>query len=635
VETDSGVGLSHTFFIARMDRTLALGIDWADVNFRYKDVSALVTWDGDLYGPRVAVDFAGLQTQAFAPWLTWTFTGIGGWPDNQYNKAFDLTAMVRDGLLSTETIYTLWYVKQESTQRSVTFAWTYNPGGAGIVILVPYFDILYFLPLEFYAAKVDGTVNLAQPLDAYMGMDAFRLYLSAVQRGETGQPVKAFLKNYTALTHKLLRVGDDVPEAADPVKNSGSGTGYFTHVELAEAAVSQEYWIKFTSATAYDVKALRFRDNQTDLHASYGGSGWTGDITSDFNAPTGGLTIPVEAWSLDGFLTNDIYVVQVLGNTTDTGWPADSNDQVQMTLDNAGAPDDTKWRPVQGYSVRTAAAVTVDATLKVFPVKPFVAAQFQVGTKAWVGDVTPKLQQGHVEAGQEASLGAVTFGGTGLNDFSKGGNYRGIAELTYVAKIDGTGTPDTFKWSDDGGSTWDATTVNCSTSWVHLNNGVYVKWAASTGHTVDDQWSFLAKPWAITLDGLTNNSDVFAAGSWLSTALPATNCGPATWAQGTAAFGVSQANPKRIPIADPAAKGFTTSSVVYLQDLDDGELYEEGTIQTVGTSYIDLAANMTNDYVTASVVLKKGSGEWPFWLRAVATMGTAEQRKDLRINVKV
>ena len=47
----------------------------------------------------------------------------------------------------------------------------------------------------------------------------------------------------------------------------------------------------------------------------------------------------------------------------------------------------------------------------------------------------------------------TNFTGSGLDDLTTGGTYTYISELDYKIEIDGTGTPDTFRWSDDGGST--------------------------------------------------------------------------------------------------------------------------------------------------------------------------------------
>ena len=51
---------------------------------------------------------------------------------------------------------------------------------------------------------------------------------------------------------------------------------------------------------------------------------------------------------------------------------------------------------------------------------------------------------------------------------------------------------DTFKWSDDGGSTWDGTLVAITGAAQTLNNGVTIYFEATTGHTLNENWQFTA-----------------------------------------------------------------------------------------------------------------------------------------------
>ena len=74
-----------------------------------------------------------------------------------------------------------------------------------------------------------------------------------------------------------------------------------------------------------------------------------------------------------------------------------------------------------------------------------------------------------------------------LDDATFGGTYTYKGDLTYRVEIDGT-TPDTFKWSKDGGTTWEASLVAITTVAQALDNGVTVTIAASTGHTLTDLW---------------------------------------------------------------------------------------------------------------------------------------------------
>jgi hypothetical protein len=85
----------------------------------------------------------------------------------------------------------------------------------------------------------------------------------------------------------------------------------------------------------------------------------------------------------------------------------------------------------------------------------------------------------------------TVFVGTGLDDLTVTDSYSRDTKLNYKVQIDATaGSPDTYKWSDDGGATWDVSTVNCATAATVLNNKIYVAFAAIDGHTVGDYWTF-------------------------------------------------------------------------------------------------------------------------------------------------
>lgn len=88
----------------------------------------------------------------------------------------------------------------------------------------------------------------------------------------------------------------------------------------------------------------------------------------------------------------------------------------------------------------------------------------------------------------------VTHGGSGLDDITVSGDFTGSGEVAYKVAIDGTSTTNTFKWSDDGGLTWDATTVSMTGSAQTLNNGMTLTFAATTGHTLYDYWTFTVSP---------------------------------------------------------------------------------------------------------------------------------------------
>jgi hypothetical protein len=90
------------------------------------------------------------------------------------------------------------------------------------------------------------------------------------------------------------------------------------------------------------------------------------------------------------------------------------------------------------------------------------------------------------------SLGEPSFTGSGLNDLTVSGTYTGSANATYYVEIDGASTPDTFKWSNDNGSSFEATTVAITGAAQTLENGISITFAATTGHTSTEYWTFAA-----------------------------------------------------------------------------------------------------------------------------------------------
>ena len=84
--------------------------------------------------------------------------------------------------------------------------------------------------------------------------------------------------------------------------------------------------------------------------------------------------------------------------------------------------------------------------------------------------------------------GSTTFTGSGLDDLTYGGAYNSTAGRTYRVKIDAAAATDTYTWSEDGGSTWEATGVAMTGSAQELNKGITVTFAATTGHTLNEYW---------------------------------------------------------------------------------------------------------------------------------------------------
>lgn len=90
------------------------------------------------------------------------------------------------------------------------------------------------------------------------------------------------------------------------------------------------------------------------------------------------------------------------------------------------------------------------------------------------------------------------FTGAGLNDLTPAGTYTGIVTATYTVIIDATGTPDTFKWKKNNGSF--TTGVAITGSAQTLSDGVTIAFAATTGHTLNDQWVITAISYTSQLD---------------------------------------------------------------------------------------------------------------------------------------
>ena len=87
------------------------------------------------------------------------------------------------------------------------------------------------------------------------------------------------------------------------------------------------------------------------------------------------------------------------------------------------------------------------------------------------------------------------------NGLTIDGTYVGTGSTNYTVIIDSSGTPDTFKWSNDGGITYVETGVACSTSYIVLSDdlGLEIKFSATTGFDSGDRWN-----WTSTIISLKN-----------------------------------------------------------------------------------------------------------------------------------
>ncbi|HQM37469.1 MAG TPA: hypothetical protein PLN64_00915 [Candidatus Bipolaricaulis anaerobius] len=602
--------------------------DWADTTYRYRDTSAVLPWTGDAYSPLWGTDVA---LTPFASYTTPAATVYATEPD----VFFDMTAELRRALLRGIDL-AFMMTRHSASSIQTTLRWNTSP-----LTLNPYLRIWYLFGIEFFQAAADGSINLASMIDNADEDQTY--YLGATERGGTTTPIKGWWKNLTSRTLTHVEILDDHGEPTDPEQTAGTGTGALHYVVLLDACGSQKYTVKMTSPTAYEVKAEAYRDNIESYHPAFDSDAdWEGTTSTDFIAVEGGLTIPAAAWEETGLLANDEFVFWVRGNTTETAWPADSNEQVEMAHDDGTgtAADPATWRPIAGRRIKTTASVTIDATSKVIPVRPIQASQWPTGTPAFIADDT-NIDEGTIGDVLESEIGTLVFTGSGLDDAAVSGEYHGNEPgIDLRIQIDGTGTPDTFKWSKDGGSNWEATTVAITGSPQHLFDNVWVDFGATTGHTSTDRWDCTVDPWTIELEGLTAGTNVYAVGSKVGTSLPFRDTTAAVWGQTTAAAGPSEALPNRVYFEDqegsgPITLGIAPGDTLYIQDVSDSTVSEEGVVQTVAATYVNLVAYLTNDYPAGAWVAKKGTGERPFWLRVVALATTDEELKEVRLNARV
>lgn len=588
--------------------------DLGDVTARYRDLSALLTWYQDVYAPMWGQDVASVPDYDSGSIAVTDGNPAAGW------YLFPVRDALSDALADNDDLRLLFQ------NRGTT--WFEAEYGL-LQSRYPHLRIWYLFPVEFYASTPDGAIDLATPISDAAGGS---LYLGAVERGETGTPTKAWLRNYSPNTINA-EVFDDHPEYDAPQQIAGTGTGALDFIDLVSSAVSQRYTVVFYSATQYEVKAEAYRDNVLSLHPQINAdASWRGAVSSTFTAPSGGLVIPPAAWRALGILTGDSFEVKVAGNSTNTSWPADAGQQVEVARDDgSGNADSATWRPLAGRRERTRAAVTIDATSKFIPTRRVRPADWPTGTKAFIMD-NASINEGQVASVSEAALGAVTFSGTGLDDCTPSGNYAGNASRTYRVEIDATGTPDTFRWSNDSGSTWQASGVAITGAVQELEDGVLVTFGATTGHTLNDFWQFTATPWGITLSGLTANSNAYASGARIGTTLPLRGVAPTVFSTMTAAAGASESPASRIYLED--LSGFASAQAVFVFDPGSG-VSESATVDAVGSTYIDLTANLGEDYPAGSFVTVKGVGEAAFHLRPAALVATTEEKKTVRINARV
>ncbi len=583
-----------------------------DASNRYRDRTGTIPWYEDAYAPIQGRDIESPSALTLSGQTT---PGKG-------RVSWEVTSIIERAL--RDNVDVDFMVRVTDTGGGY-FTSTYSNVGEW-----PTFEFYYFYPIEFYQSDGAGDIDLTAVVDDLPGNE---YYLGAVERGQTGAPRKGFWRNYTDATQQV-EIFDDHPENEEPVQRVGTGTGALDYAVLADNAVSQLYTVQFYSSTQYEVLAVAYRDNATSLHPQYDAdANWRGDTSSDWAAPTGGFSIPAAAWQ-PGTLLDDEFEIGVRGNTTDTDWPADSNEQVEMTFDDAGSADSANWRPVTGRRVKSIATVTIDATTKLIPTRYVLPAEWIIGTKAFIQNLDD-FDEGQVKSIQEADIGTPVFSGTGTDDLTVSGNHNGPVTDDYVVEIDAGGTPGTYKWSPDGGSSWSATGVVPTGSPQLLENGIYVTIPTGTNHDVGDDWTIPVAAFAVELEGLTSGSTTYAPGAIVGTTLPFRDVDPAVFSQVDEDSGASESPASRVYLESTA--GFTQGDQILLAQAGGSGSSELATIATGGvqTDYLDLTAALVNDYASGDFVTKTATGQTPFWLRVVATSTTVEELKSLRMNARL
>ncbi len=95
-----------------------------------------------------------------------------------------------------------------------------------------------------------------------------------------------------------------------------------------------------------------------------------------------------------------------------------------------------------------------------------------------------------------ADITAASFYGSGSDDCTSGGTYTGDGVKTFVVEIDDSSVdPNTFRWSNDGGESWESIGVAITGSAQTLEDGIEVTFGSTTGHDGGDRWTFDAIPY--------------------------------------------------------------------------------------------------------------------------------------------
>lgn len=166
----------------------------------------------------------------------------------------------------------------------------------------------------------------------------------------------------------------------------------------------------------------------------------------------------------------------------------------EVVIDAEATPDTFKWRKNGGPWTATVAITGAAQTLDDGQTITFAATTGHTLADQWI--IGNFKDEACTESGVEAQItnapSVAVITGAGLDDLTSGGAFTGTGVINFKAEIDAEGTPDTFKWSDTGGATWNAEGVAITGAAQTLSNGVTITFAATTGHTLADYWTFAA-----------------------------------------------------------------------------------------------------------------------------------------------
>lgn len=181
----------------------------------------------------------------------------------------------------------------------------------------------------------------------------------------------------------------------------------------------------------------------------------------------------------------------------------------------------------------------------------------------------------------------------GLNDFSNTTTaYTGTALHYYTIIIDGNGTPDTFKWKKDAGGY--TSTVGITGADQTLTDGIKIKFTATTGHLVTDQWVISVTPtvrWYFDANGvLSTRSSVGASKIMIAPTVAMTN--------GQLAIGSTGASPVNATITG------TSNQISVATGAGSITL---STPQSIGTASSVTFANVTDSALTANAFIYPGT----------------------------